>query len=252
MPLPKRFSFLGLMVCILLCNAKLSAQQPANDSSIRASAIAHAVQQYQAYISFAAPLYAGPQYNDYYLKIQEGHPFFLNTFFHYGSVVYDHMLYENIPIKYDLVQNRVVIQDASGVFRLIPEYDKISSFTILDHSFIKLIKDSSTPSLPKRGFYEVAYTNRHMSLLKKEIKEVVDDLGNSRGTLQRYILSHVNFYAQKGKTYFLLNNKNHVLSFFKDKKTELRQYIRRNNLDFSSDTENAIISVASYYETLIK
>ncbi|MES2329441.1 MAG: hypothetical protein V4539_07560 [Bacteroidota bacterium] len=247
----RKLYFLSMLACTCLSALKLTAQQPAKDSSIRAAAINNAILQYQDYISFAAPLYAGPQYTDYYLKLQEGHPFYLNTFFHVGSIMYDHILYERIPMKYDILQNRIVIEDASGVFRLLPEYDKISYFTIQDHEFIKLIKDSSSPTLPKSGFYEVLYKNKNLTLLKKETKEVVEDL-NSRSTIQRNVITNINFYLRAGNSYRIFNKKKHVLALFKDKKTEIRQYIRKKNLDFNIDADNALISVVSYYQELTK
>src|SRR5882757_5410869 len=102
MPLVRKLFSFCMLACTCLPATKLTAQQPAKDSSIRAAAINRAILEYQDFISFAAPLYAGPQYTDYYLKLQEGHPFYLNTYFHYGSILYDHILYEHVPMKYDM------------------------------------------------------------------------------------------------------------------------------------------------------
>ena len=59
-------------------------------------------------------------------------------------------------------------------------------------------------------------------------------------------------YDKKANTYYTVNRKRQVLDLFKDKKTELRQYIRKNNLDFSKEADNALISVVTYYESLVK
>lgn len=247
----RKLYFAWTLTCAFILVTQIAAQPTSKDSSIRSAAITYAVQQYQDYISFAAPLYAGPQYTDYYLKLQDGHPFYLNTAFHYGSIMYDNILYQKIPMKYDILQSKIVIQDASGIFRLLPEYDKISFFTLDNHEFIKLIKDSSNPSLPISGFYEVLYKDKGLTVLKKETKQVVEDL-NSKSTIQRNVISDVDFYVRTGNAYRIFNKKNQVLSAFKDKKTEIRQYIRKKNLDFKNDSENSLVSVASFYQSLTK
>jgi len=119
-----------------------------------------------------------------------------------------------VPLKYDELQNKIVITDASGVFRLSPENDKIDHFTIQDHAFIKILKDSTNASLPQSGFYEVLYDNSHMALLKKESKKIVLDVG-SKTTLQRYIISTTNYYIKKGNTYYLFNKQKQVLEFLR-------------------------------------
>ncbi len=246
-----RIFFYILTITTVLTVTASTAQIPARDSSMRATAISNASREYQRFIATAAPLYSGPQYVEYYLLITIGHPFFLNTNFNTGSVRFDNILYENVKLKYDILENKIVVKDASGVFAVSPDYDKIDLFTIDSHLFTKLEKENSPSSLPKSGFYEVLYAGNNLVLYKKETKILMEDL-NDRGGPRRYIVPSINYYLKKGNAYYLFNRQKHVLDLFKDRKTELRQFIRKNNLDFSNDANNALIRAVTYYETLSK
>lgn len=240
-----------IAICAFLHGTNASAQPVANDSSIRVAAINNTTREYQRFASVASPLYFGPQYVEYAQQINQGHPFFLNTDFNNGSIVYDHILYENIPLKYDILLNRIVVRDAIGVYSFCPLYDKISSFTIKDHEFIKLEKDSSNPSLPRSGFYEIFYKSKRLTVLKKETKAMMEDLNDKSGA-RRYIVPTIHFYVRKGNEYFLFNRKKQVLALFKDRKAELRQFIQKQGLDFRNDADNAVLGVVTYYERFTK
>lgn len=249
---PFRSIFFYFFVAFTFCFGKpSSAQSGSKDSSRLASAIHRTTVEYLHFMGTAAPIYTGPQYVEYYLQINKGHPFFLNTDFNPGSVHYEDILYENLLIKYDIVENKIVLLNPSTTFRPSLSNDKIDYFTIKDHTFIKLEKNINHPGVPKNGFYEVLFRDAHLSLLKKENKSVQEDLNFGAASI-RYVESSVNFYIERGNTFYPVNRKGQLLDLFKDKKTELRQYIRKNNPDFSNDYDNALVSVVNYYESLIK
>lgn len=247
----KRTVFGTLAICFCLPAATLSAQPSPSDSSNLTAAMEHMRRQYQQFMSTAAPLYSGPQYVEYDQRLDRGQPFFLSAAFQLGSIRYDRILYENIPFKFDQVQSRLVLTDASGTFKLSPSNDKIDEFTIAGHSFVKLEKTPNTPTLPGSGFYEVLHTNSRFSVLKKENKTIEEELRNWGGGAFRNIVSSVNYYLKEGNTYRSIGKKKQLLAYTKDKKTEVRLFIRKNKPDFSKDMDNALISVLTYYYSLV-
>ena len=244
--------FFYFLVAFTLFSGKTSsAQSITKDSSRLAAAIHNTVGEYRRFMGNSAQIYTGPQYVEYYLQINKGHPFFLNTDFNPGSVHFDNLLYEDLLIKYDIVENKIVLLNPSTIFRPSLSNDKVDYFTIKDHLFIKLEKDYNHIGLPKSGFYEVLFRGAHLALLKKENKSIQEDLNFGVSSI-RYVESSVNFYIEKGNTYYPVNRKGQILDLFKDKKSELRQYIRKNHPDFSNDYDNAILNLVSYYESLLK
>ncbi len=244
------YKFPCLVFACLLWLFRANAQAPVSDSSLRSAAIHYASGQYTSYLGTAAPLYTGPQYTEYHQTIQQGHPFFMDTAFLPGSVWYDHILYENIFLRFDVIQGRIVLNDATKTFRITPVSEKIDSFIIKGHHFHRIDKTSLTQGLPRTGFYEILYSNQQVALLKKENKSIQEDLRSSAELSKRYIVASDNYYIQSGNLFIPVNRKNQLLDYCKDRKAEIRQYIRKQQLDFSEDKENAMISVIAYYQSL--
>ena len=87
------------------------AQPSGKDSLISDSAYTIALRQYHAFVAPETGLYRGPQYADYDYLIQKGEPFFGPDSIRTGTIWYDGIFYEHIPMLYDLVKGLVVIQD---------------------------------------------------------------------------------------------------------------------------------------------
>lgn len=244
--------YIILLLITLAAPRQSAAQLSVGDSAAKASAIVYTAKQYQNFIAAAAPVFSGPQYIEYDYQIQKGHPFFLKNEFQPGSISYGHILYESIPMKYDMVQGKIVLKDATGTFRMNPANEKIDCFTIDGHSFIRLVKTTTTPaSPPQTGFYEVLYTSPSLLLLKRETKSVKDELRNWAGDAFNYTVSNVDYYIQKDGTYIPVTRKNQVLNYCNSRKASIRQYIRKNNLNFKTDPDQFLLSVIPYYLTLI-
>lgn len=246
----ERNYFYIILFCCFLFPILPLAQLSANDSSVHAGAVQFTIKQYHQFISNVAPLYNGPQYVEYDTRIHMGHPYFQSPGFNPASIMYDDILYEGIPLKYDLVKNEVVIKDPSGVFRLSLSNDKISHFKILDHTFIRILRDSNNRSVINTGFYDVLYKGINMVLLKKETKKILEDM-KSDG-FKRSIEDNADYYIARNNTYYSVNTKGQIFSLFKDRKNEVKKLIHKNKLNFRLDRDSALITIASYYDTLTR
>ena len=247
-----RFIFC-LFFSLLLTTGDLVAQDaPSADSAALADALKNTVSNYQQYISWAAPLYSGPEYVEYYRRIYEGHAFIYNAAFVNGSVVFDGILYENIPVKYDLLRNVLVIKGQNqGSPSFTPDIEKISYFTLGDHAYTKLKRDAANVLESGARFYEVLYAGKEITLLKKENKTIEEELNPAVG-LRRTVISSTNFYLKKDNAYFLVNRNRQILSALRDKEKELRDFIRSQDDDANTDHDKRMIGLAVYYESLYK
>jgi hypothetical protein len=245
------YFFLSMIFCFAF-PSRTFAQSPVSDTAIRASAINNAVLQYRRFTLPPTALYNGPEYVDYLRTLQEGHPFFASPQFDTGAVVmYDNMLYEAMKLKFDLVKNELVTIDPSKVFTMTLFHDKINYFIIHGHTFIRIMKDSSDHSLAT-GFYDRLYQGRSLTLLKKEQKKIMTYV-NERDGIRNVIEVSQDFYINITNGYYRTNNKNAVLKLLTDKRSELKQYIRKSKLSFSKgEVEKTLISIVSYYDSLKK
>ena len=231
---------------ILLCQ-RAEAQPDARDTLLKDSGYASALTLYHNFLVPEAGLYKGSEYADYAHLLRDGHPFYGEYRFKVGSVSYHGILYKNVPILYDLVYDEVIIGDYYNIFKIILTGQLIDRFTIEDHSFIRLT-DSVTPGMPKVGFYEELYTG-HITLLKRESKQVQEDLNNGDHA-QRFIDGTDSSYLLHiGNVYYPVNHIKSLLSTLKDKKKEVRRFIRSNHLSMRKDRENTLIKVAAWYDS---
>jgi len=152
-----------LLICIVLC-LKIQAQSEARDTSISSRAYGLALRQYHDYLDPEPNLYRGGQYAEYGFLLKDGHPFFGEDRLRKGTVVYNGILYENVALLYDEVQDQPVTPDPLKVFKIALIPFQVDRFTIEDHSFIRL-SDSLNRSQPANGFYEQLYKG-HMSRIR--------------------------------------------------------------------------------------
>ncbi|MEP7277372.1 MAG: hypothetical protein ABI813_01905 [Bacteroidota bacterium] len=240
-------SFLLSISFILLSAGYLAAQSPAADSILYKSGIQHLVTLYHQASGEQSGLYNGSQYSGYFFSFTGGDPFFKDKEPGLGSVVYDGVLYENVMLQYDEIQDVVVMEDSARRIQLIN--DRIARFRLFDNNFIRIVKDTENAVLVRTGYYNLLYEG-NISLLKKEEKYIRED--PSTGVLLRFIESHVYYYLKRNNEYFSIKNKNSLLALFSDRKKEIRQYIRKNGLSYRNDRDNMLTKTIAYCDQLIK
>lgn len=220
--------------------------QQSNDTLFRNQAIKNLIQFYHESIGLQAELYNGPQYEPH-PGYNEGHPYFNTTSFSIGSVGYNGLVYQEVPILYDLVRNELVVRHPYGdAFSAIKE--KVDSFSFSGHSFIKLIIDSTNTNLSENNFYEKLFSGRIL-LLANNRKYVQEQSGAT--TIERKIYEKVQYYLLKDGKIYPVKNKKSLLALLKDKRNELQQYIKKNNLQFRNNMKADMSQLVAYYDQLM-
>jgi hypothetical protein len=231
-------------IASLACCAAL-AQDSATDSNFTAAAITHAVSSYHHYIDKQSRLYNGIEYFGHSPKI-EGIPYFQENTWQTGSIVYDGIRYDTVQMMYDLVKDRLVILHFNGFFRIALFSEKVKSFTLMDHHFVRIERDSLGHSPLVTGFYDQLYTGPTTVLARRSkfIEETVKE------QLERKFTPQDQFYVYKGGSYHIIRTKSALLSLLKDHAKEVKQYLRKMKLTFRKDKENAILQAAIHYDSL--
>lgn len=237
-----------LLTCFFLLSTRIAAQSAADDSMLYKKAVYHVISLYHQAIGEQSGLFNGSQYGRYpFLFAAGGYPFFKEDKPGTGSVIYDGILYEQVELQYDEVQEALIMQDSIRRIQLLNK--KIAGFTLFDNTFIHIVKDSTAEPLVRTGFYNLLYKG-NISLLKREEKVIREDV--STGELLRFIDLNVYYYIQKNNSFYSIKKKASILDIFKDRKKDIRQYIRKNKLRYRDDRDNMLIKVTAYYDQLIK
>ena len=247
LPNQTRIFCLPLLFYSLLFTQRIHAQPSRKDSLLIDSAYAGALHGYHAYLTPEAGLYRGAQYVKYTDKLREGHPYFDENRMHKGTIAYNGILYEDIPLIYDLVKELLIINDPSNTHLISLINAQVDHFTIEQHLFIRL-SDSLNPSSPGNGFYEQLYNGR-IRLLKKEKKTIHKEESIGEGILLT-INRTVFYYLKIGETYYEIGNRKSLLHALKDRNKEVKKFIRENDLNVQKDTENALLKVVTWYDSI--
>ena len=216
------------------------------DSITYIKGINNAVAFYQQFIDPPTGLYNGREYADYANSIKDGHPFFMSTNFNSGSIVYDGVLYDNIPLLYDLVKGEIIIK--VGIYKISLINEKVSWFSVLNNKFVRIEENDSNQAVISTGFYNILYEGE-IILYKKQKKKIQEDVSFSEG-IKKYIIESDSYYFKKDSVFYPVNNKGSLLSLLQNKRKEVLQFIRKNKLDLRKHKENAFIRIAAYYDSI--
>lgn len=243
-----RKAILLLVLFSCISNIQTFAGSNGIDTAISVSNDSLAIQQYHRFLSHERALYNGVEYVPYSTKQYNAHPFYQTEEFQKGSIFYDGVLYKDIPLQYDIIKTALIIFDPYQKFKLQLHNEKIDWFTIDTTTFVHLYIDPNNKTSIPTGFYHTRY-NGKTSLIKKESKTIQEDPGIN---LVSHLVETPVYYIIKDNKHYLVAGKTSMLNVLKDKKNEIRQFIRQNNLDFSEQLESSLVTVVAYYNTITK
>jgi hypothetical protein len=179
-----------------------------------------------------------------YSSSDEEHPYFSIDDWTFGSIVYWHELYENVPVMYDLSTDQVITEHNRGnAIKLFGE--KVDGFIISDHIFERLRsngKDNIT-----EGFYEKLYGGpskvyaKHQKMYREELtsKEVI-----------RHFEETSRYFVLKDSALNFVKTKSSIIDVFEDRKQEVKTFIKKNKIRFREKKGAAIVRVAEFYDSL--
>ena len=227
-----------LISCLYLFTA--DGQQISADSLQQQRADAQAT-YYLAFRAEHAFLYTGRAYAHY--GPLEGHAYAYSPGWESGSVVYDGITYKNILLKYDLVQQLIVVQRPDGITQLSLQNRLVSGFSLGRKKFMQLqAVDNRGDSL--NLFYELL-SEGPMTLLAGRRKTIEDKIENMQ--IQREVYERITYYAYYDGRYFKIGHQNDFLDLVPGSKRELMQHLRKNNIRFRRNPEAALVAMADYY-----
>ena len=243
-----KFSLLLLFIIIFL-NNKGTTQIVAADSFSIQTLKEKAVEKYYNYMKSQLKVLNGWEYKDYH-RLITGDQFFLTDEPVNGSVLYDGILYPDLQLRYDIVNDVVVIRHPSQEGYIsdvqIPG-DKISRFTIPEHNFIRINSDSLSETNIPTGFYDQIY-NGTVQVLVKRMKRLVESAGSSE--IQKEFVYKERFYIYRNNEYHQIRGRRSFLKLFPERKKEIKRFLKKNNLRFNYDKEKAILKATQYFDQL--
>jgi hypothetical protein len=238
------FSFIILMI-----GMEANAQTAKEDSLLYQTAITNTISFYKNQLGDQSSLFNGSRYSTNGFIFRTGSPYFLTDSFSRGSVMYDGILFDSLSLLYEDLRELLISKNDNYLLQLVNQ--RISSFTISDHSFIRLTADSSNSGIPKTGFYEVLYNGRSQ-VLKKTYKTIIEEPSAYENTVIRHIDVGYNYYIKIGNVYKRVKSDGELIDLLMGHQKEIQKFIKKNKLKFRKDKDNVLTRVAGYYDQISK
>jgi hypothetical protein len=239
--------FWTFLILSALATLRTEAQSFLKDSPISDSQYAAALRQYHVYVAPEVGLYRGIQYVDYDFTIQRGHPFYGLDSIRYGSVWYNGVGYDSVRMLYDLVKDQLVILDPYNVYKISLYMDRVDSFALDGHLFIR-VRDSLAPPSLRFGYCEVIHQGR-LVLLRQEQKFLRENLTQTSDNVRLYIDASVSYYLKKDGRYQAVKTRKGLFDFLKDRRrSDIKRIMRKSKLKWRKDREQLLQLVATWYD----
>ena len=242
----KRSLRLILLMCGLMLVKMTGAQNLLKDSVTNSLYNSYPVSLYFNALGENAHIYTGYEYYTPDRNIK-GSPYFLADGPILANVVYDDSYYQNIPAIYDIVLDQLIIDRLGENFKISLVDDKLTSFTIQNHEFIRISRDSAAGIELPTGYYDKMYAGKTTVMVKR--KRRLQETLYYGTTTSEYKDEYI-YYVITGSQIVQVSSKSGVLDLFKSKKTEIKSFIRKNKLSFKSDFEKTLVAVSAYYDQL--
>lgn len=192
-------------------------------------------------------LYNGPEFVDQFLDTWDNsHIYLKSSAFMKSRLVYNNQSYINVPLKYDLFEDNVIIRssDHLSAFQVKLIAENISSFSVHGRTFTKL--NGTKLDLIGNDFFEIASLGKSVSLyikhLKKKKRETVENV-------LQYSFYKDNYYILAyGGVYHPIYSIKDFKEIFPDKYKQIKIFYKQNKIQYKASKDSFMIKLVKYLD----
>lgn len=229
-----------LIIFILFLSAGIIWAQKNSFTGIPADNVIH---NYLTEVQTYATLYSGKTETPYD-KRYENHPYFETFTYQAGTLGYNHVVYTDILMRFDLYRNELTVVAPGRPVPVILNNDKFDYAILNGSTIIQAGNENNAKGkflvLLRNGTYPVA---RQYNIRTEE--------ETSNLTIIHSFRIQVKYLIYKNGVPYTVKNKNSVLKLFPDKRKELNMFAKQHRLNFNSQIEQCIIALVDQYEAMI-
>jgi hypothetical protein len=176
-----------------------------------------------------------------------GHPFFLTKEPAAGTIYMHNREFSHSFIRYDVLNDNLQVYHftESGPRIIDLNKNKIEGFSIEGHHFINITALNNPGLTIVEGFYEAKYEGRISYLLRHE-KVYLDYASGSGGGYEEHLLK----YLSTPQGWYRISNRKSLFRAFGDDPEAIKKYIRKSGISLKLATDDEIIRIIKYYESL--
>jgi len=168
----------------------------------------------------------------------------LTDYYSEGKLIYNGVVYPKETMLLDLYRNDLIVF-SPGNFNIIIDPEKVEMAELQGYHIFYL-KPNNFKDCPSKGYYLLLDDNDYCSLIKKDTYNFV-----KQTTPEATLIRNIKYYILKDEVYHQVSGKSSVLKVFDDKRKELDNFIKENNLEFNSTMkEYSMKLIVKQYEKL--
>ncbi len=177
-----------------------------------------------------------------------GDQFFLGNIYFKGSVTFNGRKFDNLDLKYDIHNDELILSiESYPVIMLNKEMVDSFSLVLGSRIFRFINAGNDTPDVLK-GYVNVLYDGP--SALYVKYSKMIQPLGDD-GINDQFYQRH-QAYLRKGAEIVPVEGKRNLLNLLEDKKSEIRDYTKKNRIRILKQDPYTYIRVLEYYDNLMK
>lgn len=188
-------------------------------------------------------LASGTEYIELHIIRNNQHKNFQADRFAPGQVTYEGQVFSNIPMKYNIYDDLLLINliNSGGETSILLHKEKIESFSLYGHDFINLQLPENQES-EIEGFYEVLYETSSGLLLKKHVKKILKHL-DKNFTYYEFEPDEPDYIFFQDTVYTPFESRRDLTKLFPKKEKEIRQFYRSHRSLSRSDHDQFLINL---------
>jgi hypothetical protein len=223
-----------LCVLCLLMGGKLCAQE--------------AVEVYLAEARSHASIYTGKEGYKYPRYILN-HPYWDTNDYREGSLWYDGVLYPNVWMRLDLHREELLLRSPDRRFEVVAPAERMDSAWIHPYCIRWVGREEAAEKALPPGYY-IRLNEGNYPVWKRETKHLTRSANTGSQVVDTQFEEITQFYVCREGVWHVVKNAASLLALFPEKKKELKQYIRRQKLNFKKAPDAAIVETVRRYERL--
>jgi hypothetical protein len=182
----------------------------------------------------------GVKYFEKYRTLKNEHQFFNDKKLKEGIVSFNHQVYYNVPLMYDVYQDALIINITSKYdsYLLILDKKKVDYFVVDGFTF---------NNVKGKGYLQVLATKHKTELYKKNQKKVKSRFVEFK-KFSRFI-SNNSFEVFNGVQHIIVNGKNDWIKAFPSLKSSIQFFFKSNKVLLKNDPDSFMINL---FKTLTK
>ena len=182
-------------------------------------------------------LYNGVEYIDVEKATGDFKKFLYKNGFQSGNIAYDGQTYYDIPLKYDVFNDEVILQltGKNSVTILQPFKELITSFNITNRRFERIENKTTEDGDEFSGFYEELLKTPQLTVFKKHRKKRLKRI-KRKTLIYQFKLKNPYYFLYYQNKYYSVKNKRDFIQLFPDFKEEINSIgidgsVKRDNPD---------------------